>query len=97
MGDVYVDGQAAHGMCVDVLSGGQTVVASQLTTIDGDYNIYVAQPGSYTVRMSDCGAGFTTTQSFDVETVSDGVPQPQRLLSAAGLVTGSSRTTGTPS
>lgn len=88
-GDVYLDGQAAPDMCVAVISGGQTVVASQKTTVDGDYNIYVAQPGSYTVRMDDCGAGFTSTQSYDVEVVSDqDIHNLNAQLTSAGRVTG---------
>src|SRR5690242_4781924 len=70
-GTVYLDGYETPNVCVDVLDGGQTVVASQLSNGGGEYNIYVAVPGSYTVRFSDCGDGFTTTQTSDVEVVSD--------------------------
>src|SRR4051794_26972004 len=99
MGDVYVDGQAASGMCVDVFDSYGNGAASQLTTGDGDYNIYIAQPGNYTVRVSDCGAGYTTTQWYPnasnqwdaqvVQIISDqDSPNVNGYLSSAGRVTG---------
>lgn len=97
-GTVYLDGIEGSGLCVDVFDGG-SVVASQLTNAGGEYNLYVAQPGSYTVRFSDCGQGYTTTQWYPsvtkqedataVQVVSDAItPQVNGSVNSAGRVTG---------
>ena len=91
LGTVYLDGQPGGGICVDVFDNASNDVASQLTNGSGDYNIYVAQPGSYSVRFSDCGAGFVVTQWYanPVEVVSDAItPQVNGYLSSAGRITG---------
>jgi hypothetical protein len=75
------------------------VVAGQLTNGGGEYSVYVAQPGSYLVRFSDCGAGYTTTQWYysaprqedaqTVQVVSDQMtPNVNGYLQSAGRVTG---------
>lgn len=89
MGDTYVDGQPASGICVDVLDGSNVVASQQSGPPDGDYNIYVATPGWYTVRFSDCGVGYTSTQFSNAQIVSDqDVFGVNAYLSSAGRVAG---------
>ena len=104
VGTVYLDNQTGSGLCVDVVDNGGNVVASQLTNGAGDYNVYVSQPGSYTVRFSDCGAGYVTTQWYPyaatqedataVVVESDGItPNVNGYLSSAGRITGNLKDT----
>jgi hypothetical protein len=105
MGTVYLDGFEAGGLCVDVFADyTDAVVASQQTNSGGEYNIYVADPGNYMVRFSDCGQGYTTMQWYwqaprhedatIVQVVSDAdTPQVNGYLSSAGRVTGNVKNT----
>lgn len=100
LGDVYVDDYPVVGLCVDIFGGyGPDVVASGKTGGDGDYAVYVAKPGTYTVRFSDCGAGYVSTQWYSrsatqdaataVEVVSDQTTYTVNgYLSSAGRITG---------
>jgi Carboxypeptidase regulatory-like domain/PASTA domain len=88
LGTAYVEGQPAADICVDVQDGANTV-ASQKTNQAGDYNLYIATPGWYTVQFSDCGVGYTSTQASSVEVIGDqDSPGVDAHLSSAGRVAG---------
>ena len=88
LGTAYVEGQPTADICVDVLDG-DNAVASQKSNQGGDFNIYIANPGWYTVRFSDCGIGYTSVQTSSAEVVSDqDTPGVNGYLSSAGRVAG---------
>ncbi|HEX6712639.1 MAG TPA: carboxypeptidase-like regulatory domain-containing protein [Thermoleophilaceae bacterium] len=103
-GTVYLDDQPGSGLCVDVFDNYGSAVASQPSGGGGDYNIYISQPGSYTVRFSDCGAGYATTQwwayaskqedASTVQIISDAdSPGVNGYLSSAGRIAGNVKDT----